>query len=160
MRPSFTRSADADGRGSPYTARSMTERGMLLVRGLPLRVRGRPMKHGQEGVCVIAAAVQQRRCAQLSYSLAKNKIDCYYAAAVAEFTRTKNNKIINRKTSLCHHRPQTKSHSNEYVNITPKAYRLGAASAGVVGTRTRCCPAATVRAAVVFSCGFRCCFAD
>ena len=27
-----------------------------------------------------------------------------------------------------------------------KPYRLGAASAGVVGTRSRCCPAATVRA--------------
>ena len=26
------------------------------------------------------------------------------------------NKIINRKTELCHHRPQTKSHSNEYEN--------------------------------------------
>ena len=35
-------------------------------------------------------------------------------------TSTKNNKI-NRKTSLCHHRPQTESHSNEYVNSTPKA---------------------------------------
>ena len=36
----------------------------------------------------------------------------------------------------------------------------GLAPAGVVGTRSRCCPAATVRAAVVFACGFRCCFAE
>ena len=26
------------------------------------------------------------------------------------------NKIINRKTELCHHRPQSKAHSNEYDN--------------------------------------------
>ena len=35
------------GRGSPYTAPSLTGRGMLLVRGLPLRVGGRPMRHGR-----------------------------------------------------------------------------------------------------------------
>ena len=29
----------------PYTARSFTGRGMLVVRGLPLRVGGRPMRH-------------------------------------------------------------------------------------------------------------------
>jgi len=40
-----------------------------------------------------------------------------------------------------------------------KPYRLGAAPAGVVGTPSRCCPAATVPAAVVFACGFPCCFA-
>ena len=42
------------GRGSPYTGRSVTGRGMLLVRGLPLRVGGRPMRHEQKGACVIA----------------------------------------------------------------------------------------------------------
>ena len=31
------------------------------------------------------------------------------------------NKIINRKTELCHHRPQIKAHSNEYENNTHKA---------------------------------------
>ena len=70
---------------------------------------------------------------------------------------------INRKTALCHHRPQTKSHSNEYVNITPKAEQALPAWRGVGRNSrdtNRCCPAATVRAAVVFSCGFRCCFAD
>ena len=41
-----------------------------------------------------------------------------------------------------------------------KPYRLGAAPTGVVGTPSRCCRAATVPAAVVFACGFRCCFAD
>ena len=49
VRLSFTQSADADGRGSPYTARSMTGTGMLLVRGLPLRVLGRQMRHGRKG---------------------------------------------------------------------------------------------------------------
>ena len=36
-------------------------------------------------------------------------------------------------------------------------YRLGAAPAGVVGARSRWCPAATVPAAVVFACGVHCC---
>ena len=49
VRQSFTQSADADGRGSPYTARRMTGIGMLLVRGLPLRVGGRQMRHGRKG---------------------------------------------------------------------------------------------------------------
>ena len=40
-----------------------------------------------------------------------------------------------------------------------KPYRLGAAPAGVVGARGRCCPAATVPAAVVFGCGVRRCIA-
>ena len=35
----------------------------------------------------------------------------------------------------------------------------GLAQAGVVGTPSRCCPAAKEPAAVVFACGFRCCFA-
>ena len=44
----------AAGRGSAYTASSFTGRAMLLVRGLSLRVGGRPMRHGQKGACVIA----------------------------------------------------------------------------------------------------------
>ena len=42
------------GERESYTARSFTGRGMLLVRGLPLRVGGRPMRHGQKGACVLA----------------------------------------------------------------------------------------------------------
>ena len=41
-----------------------------------------------------------------------------------------------------------------------KPYRLGTAPAGVVGARGRCCPAATVSAAVVFACGVCCCIAE
>jgi len=45
------------------------------------------------------------------------------SAAVLLKTSKKNkqNKIINRKTELCHHRSQTKAHSNEYENNTHKA---------------------------------------
>ena len=42
-----------------------------------------------------------------------------------------NNKIINRKTGLCFHRPQTESHSYEYVNSTPKAEQALPAWRGV-----------------------------
>ena len=33
----------------------------------------------------------------------------------------KKNKIINRRTELCHHRPRRKAHSNEYENNADKA---------------------------------------
>ena len=41
-----------------------------------------------------------------------------------------------------------------------KPYRLGAVPAGLVSSPSRLCPAATVPAGVLFSCGFRCCFAE
>ena len=69
-------------------------------------------------------------------------------------------KINDRNTELCHHRPRSKAHSNEYENNAQtrqnNPYRLGAAPAGVVGARSRCCPAATVPAAVVFACQETC----
>ena len=40
------------GISRPYIARSFTGRGMLLVRGLPLRVGGRPMRHVRWGTCL------------------------------------------------------------------------------------------------------------
>ena len=43
------------------------------------------------------------------------------AAVVFACGAKKQNKIINRRTELCHHRPQTKAHSNEYENNTHKA---------------------------------------
>ena len=41
-----------------------------------------------------------------------------------------------------------------------KPFRLGAVRAGVVGARGRCCPEATVPAAVVLPCGVCCCIAE
>ena len=45
----------------------------------------------------------------------------------------KQNKIINRKTELCHHRPRSKAHSNEYENNTHKAEQSLPASRGAGG---------------------------
>ena len=45
-------------------------------------------------------------------------LPCGVCCCIAE---NKQNTIINRKTELCHHRPQTKAHSNEYENNTHKA---------------------------------------
>ena len=65
------------------------------------------------------------------------------------------------RSAIIVHKPNRTATSTWTVHRKQnKPYRLGAASAGVVGTRSRCCPAATVRAAVVFACGFRCSFAD
>ena len=47
---------------------------------------------------------------------------CGVCCCIAENKqKNKQNTIINRKTELCHHRPQTKAHSNEYENNTHKA---------------------------------------
>ena len=43
---------------------------------------------------------------------------CGVCCCIAESIQ---NKIINRKTELCHHRPQTKARGNEYENNTHKA---------------------------------------
>ena len=45
-------------------------------------------------------------------------LPCGVCCCIAE---NKQNTIINRKTDLCHHRPQTKAHSNKYENNTHKA---------------------------------------
>ena len=79
---------------------------------------------------------------------------CGVRCCIAEIAQKERNKIINRKTELCHHRQQTEAHSIEYDNNTHKAEQAlpaWSAPAGVVGARSRCCPAATVPAAVVFA---------
>ena len=45
------------------------------------------------------------------------------------------NKIIDRKTELCHHRPQSKAHSNEYENNTHKSFKRGFWVCGSGGVR-------------------------
>ena len=53
------------------------------------------------------------------------------------------------------HKPKRTATSTSTIHTKKnKPYRLGAASAGGVGTPTRRCPAATVPADVVFACGF------
>ena len=44
-------------------------------------------------------------------------LPCGVCCCIAEYKQN----TINRKTELCHHRPQTKEHSNEYENNTHKA---------------------------------------
>ena len=59
------------------------------------------------------------------------------------------------------HKPKrTATSTRTILTRQNKHYRLGAAPTGVVGARSRCCPAATVPAAVVFACGVCCCIAD
>ena len=60
---------------------------------------------------------------------------CGVRCCIAE---NKQNKIINRKTELCHHLPRSKAHSNEYENNTHKAEQSLPASRGAgVSNRIR-----------------------
>ena len=51
----------------------------------------------------------------------KNKIACGVRCCIAEIAEKNPNNIIDRNTELCHHRPRSKAHSNEYENNTHKA---------------------------------------
>ena len=55
------------------------------------------------------------------------------------------------------HKPKRTATSTRTIHTRQNnPYRLGAAPAGIVGARSRCCPAATVPAAVVFACQEAC----
>ena len=58
------------------------------------------------------------RCCPVATVPAAVVLPCGVCCCIGE---NKQNTIINRKTELCHHRPQTKAHSNEYENNTHKA---------------------------------------
>ena len=66
---------------------------------------------GARGRCCPAAAVP------VAFVFA-----CGVCCCIAEEIQ---NKIIDRKTELCHHRPPSKGHSNEYENNTHKSFKDG-----------------------------------
>ena len=80
---------------------------------------------------------------------------CLYLVSTKSSTEKQSSSAI-----VVHEAKRTATSTRTIYTRHNKPYRLGAAPAGVVGTRSRCCPAATVPAAVVFACGFRCCFAE
>ena len=68
---------------------------------------------------VRAGVVGERgRCCPAATVPVADVFPCGVCCCIAENIQ---NKIINRKTELCHHRPQTKAHSNEYENNTHEA---------------------------------------
>ena len=68
---------------------------------------------------VRAGAVGARgRCCSAATMRVAVVLHCGVCCCIAQNI---NNEIINRKTEVCHHRPQTKAHSNEYENNTHKA---------------------------------------
>ena len=70
-------------------------------------------------VAVRAGVVGARgRCCSAATVPVAVVLTCGVCCCIAE---NKQNTIINRKTEVCHPRPQTKAHSNEYENNTHKA---------------------------------------
>ena len=66
-----------------------------------------------------------------------------------------------QSSAIIVHEPKRTATSTRTIHTRQnKPYRLGAAPAGVVGARGRCCPAATVPVAVVFPCCVCCCIAE
>ena len=66
-----------------------------------------------------------------------------------------------QSSAIIVHKPKRTATSTRTIHTRQNnPYRLGAAPSGVVGTPSRRCPAAPVPAAVVFTCGLGCCFAE
>ena len=76
---------------------------------------------GARGRCCPAAAVP------VAFVFA-----CGVCCCIAEEIQ---NKIIDRKTELCHHRPPSKVHSNEYENNTHTSFKMGFWVCGSGGVR-------------------------
>ena len=69
-------------------------------------------------MCIRDSSYGHRRCCPAATVPVAVVLPCGVCCCIAE---NKQNTIINRKAELCHHRPQTKAHSNEYENNTHKA---------------------------------------
>ena len=87
------------------------------------------------------------------------------SAAVLLNQTKKTNKIqsstARQSSAIIVHKPKRTATSTRTIHTRQNnPYRLGAAPAVAVGARSRCCPAATMPAAVVFACGVRCCIAE
>ena len=66
-----------------------------------------------------------------------------------------------QSSAIIVHKPKRTATSTRTTRTRQNiSYRLGAAPAGVIGPRGRCCPAATLPVAVVFACGVCCCIAE
>ena len=80
------------------------------------------------------------------------------------FARIKNkirSSTEEQSSAIIVHKPRRTATSTRTTRTRQNnPYRLGAAPAGAIGPRVRCCPAATVPVAVVFACGVCCCIAE
>ena len=70
--------------------------------------------------------------------------------------KIKSSTEIQSSAMIVHEEKRTATSTRTTQTRQDNPYRLGAAPAGVVGARSRCCPAATVPAAVVFACQETC----
>ena len=70
--------------------------------------------------------------------------------------KIKSSTEIQSSAMIVHEEKRTATSTRTTQARQDNPYRLGAAPAGVVGARSRCCPAATVPAAVVFACQETC----
>ena len=104
------------------------------------------------------------RCCPAATVSAAVALPCGVCCCIAENKQkqiSKKSSTEKQSSAIIVNKPKrTATSTRTILTRQNKPYRLGAAPAGVVGARTRCCPAATVPAAVVFACGVRCCIAE
>ena len=78
-------------------------------------------QHQEQACTLLYTCVARSRCCPAATVPAAVVFACGVRCCIAEIAEKNKNKIVNRKTELCHHRPQPKAHSNEYENNTHKA---------------------------------------
>ena len=75
--------------------------------------QNKPYRLGVVPAGVVGARSRRSRCCPAATVPVVVVFACGVCCCIAEEIQ---NKIIDRKTELCHHRPQIKAHSNEYEN--------------------------------------------
>ena len=84
--------------------------------------QNKPYRLGVVPAGVVGARSRRSRCCPAATVPVVVVFACGVCCCIAEEIQ---NKIIDRKTELCHHRPQIKAHSNEYENNTHKSFKMG-----------------------------------
>ena len=78
-------------------------------------------QHTYQHVCTLYQPAPKIRIGRYLCTRATSQQKKKSRRPIDEIAPKKQNKIINRNTELCHHRPRRKAHSNEYENNADKA---------------------------------------
>ena len=120
-------------------------------------------QHQEQEGTLLYTCVARSRCCPAATVPAAVVFACGVRCCIAEIAEKNKIKSSTEKQSsaiIVHEAKRTATSTGTTHTRQSNPYRLGLAPAGVIGTRGRCCPAATVPVAVVFACGVRCCIAE
>ena len=122
--------------------------------------QNKPYRHGAVPARVVEA---RSRCCPPATVPAAVVFACGVCCCIADIKQIVRIKSSTEKQSsaiIVHKQKRTATSTRTTRTKQNNPYRFGAVPAGVKGARGRCCPAATVSAAVALPCGVCCCIAE